>query len=527
MVGAPEALIEFNEYIYIADQKISLDEFDEQYAQISGGTQYVETPSYLTSNTFKILGTQYTGFTTSGYLRPSNLDLIYYPFNITTGYPESPTYTEDYFFQKGAGWFEVTPDHRSSEVIDTTLSNFNVTPAIIKTSLKPFTYGEEYLDRFRNFPFMELGYNLTKTIDNKKSWKTDDIGLRKYNEPLSQTNYYIEDERLVLNVKNMDVYLNMGQGITYDIWEMSAKYNYPIPNSGLTAPYPTPGQNDWTVINPKPDKKTFAEFAQTFYNNLINVRNRQTIFDGKTGGYPALQSIFWKYLQTDQTLNIPNNNFTYQKMIDFTLGLGDYWVRFIEQFVPATTIWNTGQKMDNSIFHRQKVVWRRQRSCEYIPLSCIPCEYNGQPYAYDCIDQTTQCTLPIFNPATILNQRVQEIYVSSGFTSNNCDTTTIVADWSVVLKLKDIVTNVETTLVNSPILTSYGQSAIDTSTNLPVTYYDILNYIDNSLQYLYQNGLNYYFSGGNLIISNSSCYGDFTNKQLNLYIGLAIQINCG
>jgi hypothetical protein len=295
----------------------------------------------------------------------------------------------------------------------------------------------------------------------------------------------------------------------------------------LTAPYPTPGQNDWTVINPKPDKKTFAEFAQTFYNNLINVRNRQTIFDGKTGGYPALQSIFWKYLQTDQTLNIPNNNFTYQKMIDFTLGLGDYWVRFIEQFVPATTIWNTGQKMDNSIFHRQKVVWRRQRSCEYIPLSCIPCEYNGQPYAYDCIDQTTQCTLPIFNPTTILNQRVQEIYESSGFTSNNCDTTTIVADWSVVLKLKDIVTNVETTLVNSPILTSYGQSAIDTSTNLPVTYYDILNYIDNSLQYLYQNGLNYYFSGGNLIISNSSCYGDFTNKQLNLYIGLAIQINCG
>jgi hypothetical protein len=133
---------------------------------------------------------------------------------------------------------------------------------------------------------------------------------------------------------------------------------------GLTAPYPTPGLNDWTVIDPKPNQKTFAEFAQTFYNNLINVRNRQTISDGKTGGYPALQSIFWKYLQTDQTLNIPNNKFTYQKMIDFTLGLGDYWVRFLEQFVPATTIWNTGQKMDNSIFHRQKFVWRRQRRCD-------------------------------------------------------------------------------------------------------------------------------------------------------------------
>ena len=527
MVGAPEALIEFNEYIYIADQKISLDEFNEQYVQISGGTQYVETPSYLTSNTFKILGTQYTGFTSSGFLRQSNLDLIYYPFNLDTGYPERPEYTDDYFFQKGAGWFEVTPDHRSSEEINTSLSNFNVSPAVIKTSLKPFTYGEDYLDRFRKFPFLEIGYNLTKTIDNKKSWKTDEVGLRKYNESLSQTNYYVEDERLVLNVKNMEVYLNMGQGITYDIWEMSSKYGYPIPNSGLTAPYPTPGLNDWTVINPKPDKKTFAEFAQTFYNNLINVRNRQTIFDGKTGGYPALQSIFWKYLQTDQTINIPNNKFTYQKMIDFTLGLGDYWVRFLEQFVPATTIWNTGQKMDNSIFHRQKVVWRRQRSCEYIALSCTPCEYNGQPFTYDCIDQTTQCTLPTFDPASVLNQKVLQMYTSSGFTSTDCDTSTIIANWSVVLKLKDIVTNVETVLIDEPIFTSYGQSAIDTSTNLPVSYYDVINYIDNALEYLYQNGLNYYFVGGTLIISNSSCYDNFTNKQLNLNIGLNIQINCG
>jgi hypothetical protein len=227
------------------------------------------------------------------------------------------------------------------------------------------------------------------------------------------------------------------------------------------------------------------------------------------------------------SINIPNNKFTYQKMIDFTLGLGDYWVRFIEQFVPATTIWNTGQKMDNSIFHRQKVVWRRQRSCEYIALSCNPCEYDGQPYAYDCIDQTTTCTLPTFNPSTVLNQNVQQIYASSGFTSNDCDNTTIIADWYVVLKLVDIPTSSETTLVNQLILTSYGQNAIDTSTNLPVTYYDILNYIDNSLQYLYQNGLNYYLSGGNLIVSNSACYDNFTNKQLNLSIGLDIQINCG
>jgi hypothetical protein len=527
MVGAPEALIEFNEYIYIADQKISVDDFYGQYAEFSGGTQYVSQPSYLTTDLFKIQGIQYTGFTTTGVLRQTNLDLIYYPINLNNGYPESPVYTDDYFYQKGAGWFEVTPDHRSSEVINTELSNFNVVPAIIKTSLKPFTYGEEYLNRYRQFPFMSLGYGLTKTIDNKKSWVTTENGIRSSEQPLSQTKYYIEDERLALNVKNMEVYLNMGQGITYDIWRMSATYGYPIPNSGLTAPYPSPGLNDWTVINPKPNKKTFAEFAQTFYNNLINVRNRQTISDGKTGGYPALQSIFWKYLQTEETVNIPSNKFTYQKMIDFTLGIGDYWVRLLEQFVPATTIWNTGQKMDNSIFHRQKFVWRRQRSCEIIALSCIPCEYNGEPFLYDCIDQTTTCPLPVFNPATVLNTKVNDIISSQGYTPNQCNTNTIISTWSVIVKMKNLLTTVEELLLDQEFFTGYGQSAVDINTGIPLSYSDILNYIDDELIYLYENGLNYYISGGELIVSNSTCYDDFTNKRLIIKIGLDVQINCG
>jgi len=36
----------------------------------------------------------------------------------------------------------------------------------------------------------------------------------------------------------------------------------------------------------------------------------------------------------------------------------------VEQFIPATTIWNTGTKFENSIFHRQKFVYRRQRMCQ-------------------------------------------------------------------------------------------------------------------------------------------------------------------
>jgi len=532
MIGAPESLIEFNEYIYLADQKISLDDFYEKYAKISGGTTYIESPSLDTTNVFSILGTQFTGFTTSGVIKSTLPDLNNYPINLDTGYPEMPIENDSFFFQKGAGWFETTPDHRSTEEIDFTLSNFTVSPSIIVTKLKPFTYGQDYLTRYENFPTMDLGYGLTRTIDNKKSWKKDEVGLRKNTQSSAPTNYLLENEGQVINVKNMELYLNMGQGITYDIWEMSSRYNYPIPNSGLTAPYPSPGLNDWTVINPRPNQKTFFEFAQTFYNNLINVRNRQTISDGKTGGYPALQSIFWKYLQTDQVLNIPNNKFTYQKMIDFTLGLGDYWIRLVEQFVPATTIWNTGQKLDNSVFHRQKFVWRRQRGCTFIlgdsrNTDCLPCEYNGEPYAYDCIDQTTQCSLPTFDPIAVLNEKINQLYTSSGFTSANCDSSSMVSTWYVELTLKDTITNVEDTLVSEPFYVGYGQNAVDLTTGLPITYFQVINAIDSKLQYLYQYGLNYYFSGGVLTISNSSCYDNFTNKLLNLYIGLDLQINCG
>ena len=106
---------------------------------------------------------------------------------------------------------------------------------------------------------------------------------------------------------------------------------------------------DNTKINPKPKSITFFEFAQIFWRNMINVRNRQVITDGKTSGYPTLSSIYWKYIQSELFTSAPNDNFTYQKMIDYVNGLGDYWIRLVEQMVPATTIWNTGVRLENSI----------------------------------------------------------------------------------------------------------------------------------------------------------------------------------
>ena len=513
MIGAPDALVEFNEIVYIADAPININKFEEQYACISGGTVELNIATFDPDNTFNIQGLQYTGYTNISAIKRITNNLEDYGID-NFGYPKSPRATEGNFFQKGSGWFEQTPQHRSEEEIDLKNSSFNNTNPFITSKIKTNTFGQDYMNKYRSFDGMiNVGYTLTKTSDNQKSWPSEMVGNRSNDKNFNGVNYKVNNDRLVINSKNIEMYLNMGQGITYDVWETSVKYDYPIPNTPLTAPYPAPGNVDWTSINPKPKEKTFFEFAQTFYNNFINVRNRQTIFDGKTGGYPTLQSVFWRYLQSEETVGIPTNKFTYQKMIDFTLGIGDYWQRLLEQVVPATTLWLTGQKMDNSIFHRQKFVWRRQRGCVFVPVSCIPCKYDGKLFAYDCIDQTVKCTFPNTNGPTILSYVLTKIIADNGFNQNQCDPTSIVSTWFVECKLDSDV------LVQEQFYVGYGNN--DTPTNL-----QILNAIDDKLEGLYNYGLNYYFSGNQLVISNSSCYDDFTNKKLYLNIGVDIQINC-
>lgn len=514
-VGAPQAMIEFNETIYLADGPINMRVFNEEYDSISGGTVSIETPTLDPTNIFSIQGTQYTGYTTDSITTTVDVTRLSYPVD-SMGYPLAPEPTPNYYFQKGSGWFEQTPGHRGPDLIDSTTSVFTGANPNVQTVLEPFTYGQLYYERFEKFPYMNLGFGLTRVVDNIKSWTSTQTGVRRSTSPTTETFYVVDDDRLVLNAKNIELNLNMGQALVYDVWDMSVKYNYPIPNSGLTSPYPSLGSTDWTVIDPKPQEKTFFEFAQTFWNNMINVRNRQTISDGKGGGYPSLQKIYWDYLNSEQTVNIPSNQYTYQKMIDYTLGLGDYWVRLIEQMIPASTLWLTGQKMENSIFHRQKVVWRRQRTCTIEEVACIGAQFNGQIFPYDCTDETVECSI-LENGVTfqqILNETVNEVVATGGYTANQCNLNSIQSVWYVDLRLDSQI------LVQQPFYYGYG------STDVP-NLSQWISAIQTNLSSLYTYGLDYYINGNTLVVSNSNCYPNFTDKTLTLNVGVDITINCG
>jgi hypothetical protein len=359
LIGTPEAIYEFNENIYVVDGRISKERFNELYSLVSGGTYSPTFPAYNPENIYLFNGVQYTGYTSSTVTQDVTIVLDDYPVD-SNGYPKPPNNTANFYFQKGAGWYQSTAQHRSPEVINRTLSTFTGQNLNVQTQLEPFTYGGKYLDRFVNFPYLGYGFTIRKQIDNKKSWAINDSDVRISNTGGFNSYYYVEDDKFTLNVKNTEVFLNPAQGLEYDVWYLSRTKNYPIPSTGLTSPYPIPGGIDSTFINPKPQNDTFFEFKETYWKNMINVRNRQYSSDGKTSGYPTLESIYWKYSTMYNDVGIQNNNFTYDTMIQYIEKMGTYWIKLVEQSVPATTLWNTGTKITNSNFHRQKFVYRRQ-----------------------------------------------------------------------------------------------------------------------------------------------------------------------
>jgi hypothetical protein len=540
LIGAPEALIDFNEYVYVADQKINLQQFETQFARISGGTYVEEIPVLNPSEVFTIYGVQYTGFTTEEVVLSADSERSDYPID-EFGYPSTPPETDTYFFQSGSGWFEQTPQHRAPEQLNLTGNVFTGSNPNYQTSLAPYSYGQDYLDRFRNFPYMKLGYFLTQQIDNNKSWTDSENGYRRNLDGNYNALYYTADERLVLNVKNVDLFLNPSQGILYDIWYMSREFNYPIPNSGLdftpstvvpsllsslrtstplslNAPYPYK-PIDETIINPQPKQKTFFEFAQTFWKNMINVRDRQYATNGKTMGYPTLESIYWKYLQSEQNVGIENNNFNYETMTEYVNGIGDYWIRLVEQMMPASTIWNTGSRFENSIFHRQKFAWRRQRGCNLVPVPCEPCSFKTNVFAKDCPVESTECGLyPGVSFNNVLSTTLNNYLVLNGYELNDCNTNSLSSVWYVDLRVDDVV------LVSESFFTGYGYNIVNLSTPTSSQWEDALI---NGLDSLNDYGYGYLLTDDDtVIIYNEVCSVSDLEINFKINIGVEFNIDC-
>ena len=259
------------------------------------------------------------------------------------------------------------------------------------------------------------GFVLYPEIDNKKSWVNNSGTTINANREWSltnsqassttttrDTNYFVgEDERLVLNTKMVDSHLNVAKAIETDMYNYNKLSGFPI-----TIKYdynPNILENLWPVVSNSRgynrqnlgtnmyygssmsgsgfavSATTFAQYLERVKTQFINVKNRKTIGGGGFGfqpnwpAYPLLRNIFESYVSggtssTDNAgaivpLNIGSNQLNYQKMLGFVDKIQPYWTRLLEQFIPATTIIGMGTKHSNTIFDRQKFVYKHgQRS---------------------------------------------------------------------------------------------------------------------------------------------------------------------
>jgi hypothetical protein len=300
-IGAPEPLIKIDEYVYVVgDFPKSNDLENDIFDAILG----VRESTYGQYNT---VTSSYDMVTITG---STTFDRSKYPVKIDSNFPQA-AYNDDgdIFFQKGSGWYEMTLDHRSPLILDTENSVLTGRTKTIKTKSKEYTYGEDYFDVYRTLPGLDTGYWLINKIDNNKVSKR---GMKS---------------DLILNRKNIEISISSSKGIDYDIYRKSRELEITF---GTLDP-----QTGTTFVN--------------FLNNLLHeqIKNSHSIKYKKN--YPSLEDIYRRYVSSNQF-----TPYSYFSLNEFVEKIGSHWVKIIEQFVPATTLWTAGNTVENSIFGSSK-----------------------------------------------------------------------------------------------------------------------------------------------------------------------------
>jgi len=261
------------------------------------------------------------------------------------------------------------------------------------------------------------GFELDRIRDNKKSWVANTTPVNRpfvitnnnNGNPIRQTNYNVNDERLVINTKEIDLDINLAGAIETDIW--CYLVDNPCLLTGVTNCFPcidecgsknfqddecfafmdgdfydfmdgltTGNTSEFNDSNCCGDDMidfkslmtqslsavtTIEDFEYFLTSELIDAKNRQTL-----SGYPTLRALYDRYMNSGLYCGNESSKFDYMTMDQFAGLVGTYWVDIVEQVIPATTIWGSTKIYSNTIFDQQKFKYRG-----YSSLFC------GNPYS--------------------------------------------------------------------------------------------------------------------------------------------------
>jgi hypothetical protein len=328
-LGAPEPMIKINEYVYDVKTLPASEVQDDLYSLIQG-----------TKVNFVI-----TGYTNGAYLTGTTtgttvLTRDEYPID-SDGLPRKITNaTEDVFFQKGSGWNDLTLDHRSPDVLDIENSiTENVRVKTIKTKPKDYTYGEDYFNYFRTLPGLDYGFTLEPRIDNLKVSVVE-------NET---------DSKLILNRKNIGVYLSPAQCIDYDIYRQTRDLNLTFGN-----------------LTPQIDL-TFEEYLNDAMNQVVTDSNSAKYYKS----YYSLETTYNEYLSESSI-----TPYDFNSVNEFINNMSPYWVQIVEQFIPSSTLWTGGNLVENNTFNRSKHTYLKPRFGVSSNVSYDSDRYQCDGYSY-------------------------------------------------------------------------------------------------------------------------------------------------
>lgn len=319
-IGAPEPMIRLDEYIYRADGGLSSKTVEDDIRSAIQGTRITNVATYDEDNGIYSL-TQITGST--------SLSRDTYPVYENIGLPRGMEFSDaSMFFAKGAGWYRRTLDHRSPDIIDVSRSDLSSRVKVVKTMAKPFTYGEDYFNVYRQLPGLDYGFNLSNEIDNKKiEVVTNEL-----------------DSKLILNRKNINIFISSDRGIDYDIYrksrDLTITFGTLTPQTGVT----------------------FAEFLNNITSTIITNSHVIKYKDS----YVSLLQVYNQYQE-----NVGFTPYNYISVNEFVNRLSPYWTSIVEQFIPSTTQWTGGNLIENGIFNRSKFKHRQP---------CVPMIYREKLY---------------------------------------------------------------------------------------------------------------------------------------------------
>lgn len=263
------------------------------------------------------------------------------------------------------------------------------------------------VDKNNIFLTQSPGFEIERIRDNKKSWKHNstlvnrnfNISDNNGNRSIRQTNYDVNDERLVINSKEIDLDISLASAIETDVlcylndnpciltgvttcnpcedcgnksfmddmcFEFMDSYLYEFMDgtygTGTTIDmFGCCGDNriDFTELLTQPlsDITTVEDFEYFMTSELIDAKNRQTL-----SGYPTLRALYHRYLNSSLYCNTNSSAYSYLNIDQFANLIGNYWVDIVEQVIPSTTIWGSVKIYSNTIFDQQKFKYRSYSS---------------------------------------------------------------------------------------------------------------------------------------------------------------------